>query len=162
MSYLERLRAATHAGTEPSKPTEPGFAGFEGSFAVHSDRLRDDIAKGLTVLVRSRVPRLRCPDVWPLVVADALRLAREGWAGKALALGWTDLELFGAVTDPTGDAGADGLAVKLSGRRVLAVSETCATLADDGGGRSFVYRSDGKGARLLWDLSRKGADFPEP
>jgi hypothetical protein len=93
-------------------------------------------------------------QAWTETVADALRLADQGWASQALALGWTPLDLFGAVTDPDGDPAGDGLALKLEGRRVLAICEGFATVADAGDGRSYLHRGDTSPARLLWALDR--------
>jgi len=114
--------------------------------------LPDHVATGLDQLRLMPVPRRVDPAAWSAVVADALRLEREGWATQALALGWSELDLFGAVTDPEGDPAAEGLAVKLGGRRVLAMCETFATIADPGGGRCWHYRGNNEGAVLLWEL----------
>ena len=94
------------------------------------------------------------PDLWPLVVADALGLARDGWAAKAMALGWTDPDLFGAVPDPDGDPAGDGLAVWLGGRKLLAITAEYAVAEDVGGGRSYFNRSTRLGTTLLWDIGK--------
>jgi hypothetical protein len=87
------------------------------------------------------------------VVRDADELASQGWAAKALQFGWSSLDLFGAVTQPDGDPAGDGLAVRLAGRRLLAICEGFATVEDPGGGRSYLHRGDTSGARLLWELA---------
>ncbi len=97
-------------------------------------------------------PRGSAAATWSAVVADAVALEERGWAAQALALGWADLDLFGAVTDPAADSYADGLAVKLDGRRVLAVCEPFAVLANPGGGRTWFYRRDEPGAGVLWGV----------
>ena len=112
------------------------------------------VLDGLKVLAEAAAPPVCSPELWPGVVADALRLASEGWASNALILGWSPLELFGAVIDPQGDPDADGLAVKLSGRKVLAICASFATVADANGGRTYLYRGNSDGARLLWALGR--------
>ncbi len=117
--------------------------------------LLDPVAAGLDRLRTMPAPRGADPAAWAAVVADAVQIVSNGWAAQALALGWSELDLFGAVTDPDGDPAADGLAVKLAGRRVMAISETFATVADDGGGRSFHYRGNSDGAVLLWDIGRR-------
>lgn len=109
---------------------------------------------GLKLLAEAGAPNVRSPELWPDIVADALRLAAEGWASTALSLGWSELDLFGAVTDPQGDADADGLAVKLSGRKLLALCASFATVANANGGRSYLYKGNAEVARLLWALSR--------
>lgn len=112
------------------------------------------IQDGLVALGTMAAPRLRHPERWPGVVADAHRLASDGWAAQALNLGWDVLDLFGAVPDPAGDPDADGLAVKLNGRRVLALCGSFATVEDQGRGRSYLHRGNTEGARLLWALHR--------
>lgn len=77
-------------------------------------------------------------------------LARDGWASKALALGYSPLHLFGAVTDAAGDPYSDGLAVWLGGRKLLAISATTATV-EDGDGRAYFTRREQVGAKLLWE-----------
>lgn len=116
--------------------------------------LPDDLAAGVARLKKMRAPRLLLPDRWPIAVADASYLAQSGWAAKALALGWYPLDLFGAVTDATGDPDADGLAVKLGGRRILAICGTFATVDGDRGGRIYLHRGNNDGAQLLWNLGR--------
>jgi hypothetical protein len=115
-----------------------------------------DVLQGLTWLNNAPAPRLRNPEAWPQVVADALRLVSEGWAGQAMALGWTALDLFGAIAEIGGDPIGDGLAVRLGGRRMLAVCDDFATVETDNGGRSYIYRPDCPAARLLWKLGRRG------
>jgi len=110
--------------------------------------------RGLTWLENAPAPRVGCPEEWPEIVADALRLARDGWAEQALALGWTPLDLFGAVTDRRADPAGDGLAVKLSGRKLLAISEGFATVENGPHGRAYLHRSNNAGARPLWELGR--------
>src|SRR5689334_22340902 len=74
--------------------------------------LPDDLADGLARLDRMAVPRGVASDAWAETLADASRLVADGWVSQALALGWSQLDLFGAVTDRLGDADADGLALK--------------------------------------------------
>ena len=106
-----------------------------------------------------RLRAMRCPVgadkvVWRRVSKDALRLLDEGWAAKAMALGWSDLDLFGAVPDPAGDPYSDGLAIWMKGRPLLALTAEYAVADDDNGGRSYFNRMVRSGACLLWDLKR--------
>jgi len=110
------------------------------------------IHAGLETLRTMPAPRRIDGDAWREVVADALQLASSGWIVPAMRLGWTALDLFGAVTDRTGDPESDGLAVKLNGRRLVAISDQQATVADAHNGRSYLYRRSTEGARLLWEL----------
>lgn len=114
---------------------------------------------GTLAEITDRLGRLACPSgldpaVWRGVVVDARTLIAEGWAAQALKLGWEPLDLFGAVPEANGDPNADGLAVKLNGRRVVGLCAAFASVADANGGRTFIYRGDNSGARLLWELGR--------
>lgn len=109
------------------------------------------ISTGLATLRSMAAPSLQRPEQWPRVVSDALVLARDGWAAKALALGWSPLNLFGAVPDAAGEPYSDGLAVWLIGRQLVAITATCATV-EDGNGRHFYNRREQVGAKLLWEL----------
>lgn len=113
-----------------------------------------DLAAGLLSLKTMACPRAVKSEAWAQVVRDALALADDGWAHQALSLGWLPLDLFGAVTDPAGDPEANGLAVKLNGRRVLALCGSFATVENGPNARAFIYRGTNEGARLLWALSR--------
>lgn len=95
---------------------------------------------------------------WAAVVGDALRLAREGWASKALALGWSVHDLFGV--GPRDSWEFEGLAVWLAGREVVLLDEQRA-IAGAGRDRSIFVRSGmGHGTHpvvapvLLWDFGR--------
>lgn len=109
--------------------------------------------------IAERASRMPCPSrvdprQWREVVVDCQRLVLDGWALHALSLGWSPLDLFGAVPDASGDPDADGLAVRLAGRKVLAICASFATVADADGGRTFLYRGNNTSARLLWELGR--------
>lgn len=113
--------------------------------------LPDDLVAGVARLKRMRAPRLLTPDAWPIAVSDASYLAESGWATKALALGWYDLDLFGAVSNAEGGPYSDGLAVWLAGRKLLAMCSTFA-IAEAANGRAYFNRRDQVGAKLLWEL----------
>ena len=93
-------------------------------------------------------------EVWPEVVSDALRLARDGWVTKSLALGWDPLDLFGAVVDRDGNNCEQGLAVWLRGRPVLALGASFASVSSEAG-RAYFNRSTRLGLTLLWDIGRE-------
>jgi len=71
------------------------------------------VVAGLALLNGMAAPKLRNARAWPEVVRDAQRLVDKGWAATALALGWTELDLFGAISARDGDPDGDGLAVCL-------------------------------------------------
>lgn len=110
------------------------------------------IAGGLAGLPVMACPRELNAARWPVAVADAVKLGTDGWAAKAIALGWSDLDMFGVVAAPDGDPEADGLAVKLAGRRLLAISGSFATLHNGAGGRIYLHRGYNDGAVLMWAL----------
>jgi hypothetical protein len=117
--------------------------------------LPSDLAASL-----SRLPRLPCPpgvkpDSWRAVILDCQRLVDENWAAEALSLGWSVLDLFGAVTDKQGDPNGDGLAVKLGGRPLVALCASFATVRDGPSSRTYLYRGRNAGARLLWELGNE-------
>lgn len=155
MSYLERLQAktSTQAGSEPAKGSKGAFAPFEGDRTGRVGELSVDLAAGLQRLRSMSTPRAVRPEVWTRVVRDACGLVDAGWAAKALALGWSELDLLGAVTDAEGDPLSDGLAVWLAGRKLLAIEATLAVVRD-GNGWSYYHRREQAGATLLWNLGR--------
>lgn len=121
---------------------------------THETRLPEHLAAALHRLGSIPAPRGINLATWASVVDDAARLARDGWAAQALALGWSELDLFGAVPDRAGDPNDDGLAVKLCGRPVLAICAGFATVRYGPCARSYIYRGRNEGVRHLWDLGR--------
>ena len=108
------------------------------------------ISKGLASLPTMACPHNLNSTRWPIAVADAVKLGADGWAATALALGWSDIDLFGVVTIRGGNPEADGLAVKLAGRCLLALCASFATVDLGNGGRLYLHRGNNDGARLLW------------
>ena len=156
MSYLERLqaKAAMNAPTAPAKGAKAPSDPFEGEPTGRFTGMPSELSDGLRRLAIMPAPRLINPEAWPTAVSGALGLARDGWAEKALTLGWPALDLFGAVPDPAGDPEGDGLAVWLSGRKVLVLDEMCAVSGDANGGRFYFHRPRAAGAVLMWNLGR--------
>jgi hypothetical protein len=136
-------KVANAAKVEPSLATLAGLAAIPA-----------DVADGLDRLAHIAPPKGVNRDHWEQAVRDAHTLAGGGWAQQALALGWTPLDLFGAVTDKLGDPSGDGLAVKLAGRKLLAISEGFATIENGSSGRAYLHRYSNDGARLLWEIGR--------
>ena len=66
---------------------------------------------------------------------DAEALLRDGWAARALALGWHPLELYGADVD--GGNQYNGLAVWLDRRRIVVLDNTLAIIRDGEWRRCF-------------------------
>lgn len=136
-------KVAKAAKVEPSLATLAGLAALPGT-----------ISAGVASLDEARCPIKAKASHWVAAVRDAKRIAEEGWAAQTLALGWSAVDLFGAVTDPAGDPEADGLAVRLNGRKLLALCGSFATVANEPRGRAFIYRRTNEAARLLWALGR--------
>lgn len=96
---------------------------------------------------------------WRGVVTDALTIAREGWAAKAIALGWTAGDLFGV--GPRDDWDFQGLAVWLDGSRMLLLDERKAVAIDGAGERRYFVRGGMRHGThptiepvMLWDFGR--------
>ncbi len=84
--------------------------------------LPTEIIAGLRELRTCPAPSITHPEIWPDIVEDALALAIDGWARRALDTGWDVLDLFGVgVRD---SSGFEGLAVWLAGRVVGEISES--------------------------------------
>jgi len=88
---------------------------------AQSGGLPPEIVRGLAQLAVRPVPRVRDVEAWLEIVADAQRLVTEGWAERALALGWAPRDLFGVGKNHSDEF--EGLAVWLCGRRILLLDE---------------------------------------
>jgi len=129
--------------------------------ALENYGLPDDLAAALRRLVSMPPPRkLERPGNWRGVVADAMTLARDRWACKAMALGWTAADLFGVGS--RGDWDFQGLAVWLDGRRIVMLDDRQVIVAAsaDRIRCAFVRGGMGHGAQpavppvMLWDFGR--------
>lgn len=163
MSYLDRLKAKIHetpypeALTKPTKPSSVSFVSDPSGYVSqnHAD-LPADIIAGLRTLRRHRPPPIARPEVWPEIVADAVRLVDQGWAQQALALGWEPLQLWGCSPAIGGNIDMDGLAVRLCGRRIVLLDERTAILESGAGTHAVFNRRSMEGAVFLWNLGRMG------
>jgi hypothetical protein len=110
------------------------------------------VQAGLHKLKQMAAPSIVRAVEWREVVADALRVAQEGWAHSALGLGWSELDLFGVARGSDPSTEDHGLAVWLRGRRILALTAEAA-IADDGpGARSYFMPGRPLQATLLWEI----------
>ncbi len=97
-------------------------------------------------------------EAWARVVDDAHALALDGWASKALALGWSAHDVFGIGKRDSLDFA--GLAVWLKGRRIVVLNADRAVVRDRGGMACFERGSWGHGRDaseppvLLWQFAR--------
>jgi len=111
-------------------------------------RMPEAVMTGLRVLRDGAVPSVADTAAWHGIVLDAIHLAADGWAGRALRLGWSMHDLWGVSPD------WEGLAVWLAGHRLLLLDDRSA-VADAGDGRRVQFtrcRHGMPGARLLWEL----------
>lgn len=111
------------------------------------------LAADLRRLDTMPAPRVAGRAAWRPIVDDALRIARDGWASSALALGWSEVELFGI--GPHDDLEFAGLAVWLRGRTIVVVDEARAIVAD--GDRRAAYNRRNMGNLklvMLWQFGR--------
>jgi len=125
-----RLTSDDRRGEHAATPPEPGAPALPGDLWEHL----------LTLENLPPPPLLQERLKWRPVVADAMRIAREGWAERALGLGWTPADLFGV-----GEAGSDdfeGLAVWLRGRRIILLDATTAISPNDDNSRAVFNRPD--------------------
>jgi hypothetical protein len=98
-------------------------------------------------------PRITRPEIWLAVVADAVRLASDGWAVQAIGLGWSPLDLWGCSPEPGGNADQDGLAVWIRGRRILLLdADSCIVENQPRAHSVFNRRSVAAGGVFLWDI----------
>lgn len=119
MGSWRDVAAAVAQRQEPARPTS------EVSFG-----LPEDLAASIRRLEALPPPRgLDRQANWRGVVADALTIARDGWAAKAIALGWTTGDLFGI--GPRDDWDFQGLALWLNGRRILMIDARQAVASGD-------------------------------
>ena len=125
---------------------------------AHIEELRHlpaDILMGLQALRDEPAPNITRPEAWDEIVADAVTLAVDGWARRALALGWDPLELFGCAPDPEGDDDRLGVAASLCGRQVLRLTLDAAHVTD-GSTRWRLIRRDHLDPDMvyLWEYGR--------
>jgi hypothetical protein len=127
--------------------------------AVEAFGLPAHLAADLRRLEGMSAPRkIERAENWRAVVADALRLARDGWASSAIALGWTAADLFGVGASDSWDY--EGLAVWLRGRSILLLDERKAVVEGPTGREAFIRGGMGHGTHptvtpvMLWEFGR--------
>ena len=128
---------------------------------VETFGLPDDLAADLRRLENLPPPRkIENADNWRSVVVDAMKLARDGWAAKAIALGWNAGDLFGI--GPEDDWDFEGLAIWLRGRRIIILDSAKAIVAGNPADyrSAFIRGSMRHGTHptitpvMLWDFGR--------
>lgn len=114
------------------------------------------IVAGLERLKAMPAPRMKQPELWPAIVRDCVALAADGWASRALALGWHPLNLWGVAEAAGGVADLEGLGIWLAGRRVLMLDELSCIAETTPSRRAIFHRRPVSGAVLIWDLGGRG------
>ena len=89
--------------------------------SMSSYGLPEPVEVGLRRLATSNPRRVPDKALWRGIVNDATRLASEGWASNALALGWSVHDLFGV--GPNDSAEWSSLAVWLAGRALTMMDD---------------------------------------
>jgi hypothetical protein len=129
--------------------------------AVEKFGLPDDLAAALRRLEMMPAPRkLQQSANWRGVIADAMVLARDRWAAKAMALGWSVSDLFGVGAKTDWDF--QGLAVWLDGRRIIMLDEKQAIVAGNPGDHRSAFIRGGMRhgtdpvvePAMLWEFGR--------
>lgn len=135
--------------------------GEQSAPPIDSFGLPDALATALRRLEHMPPPRkLETPANWRGVVNDALTIARDGWAAKAMALGWSAGDLFGI--GPRDDWDFEGVAVWIDGRRIAVLDEARIIATDARGDRRGVFvRGGAQHGKMptitpvmLWDFGR--------
>jgi hypothetical protein len=92
---------------------------------------------------------------WRRFIDDCEVFLDSGWAGRAAALGWVPLELFGCDrAKPFARVSRQGLLWLLNGRGLLALTGDIAAIAGSTGGRLTYYRRPSEpGQVLVWELA---------
>ena len=114
------------------------------------------IVDGLERLKAMPAPRMKRPDLWPAIVRDCISLGTDGWASRALALGWHPLNLWGVAEAAGGLVDLEGLGVWLCGRRVLMLDERSCIAEAGPRSRAIFHRRPMSGAVLIWELGGRG------
>jgi hypothetical protein len=102
----------------------------------------------------------RCPPLWGdrlewTELVASLRAFEERWGKIAESAGWSLLQLYGLDPDAprarVGRMGAAFLAC-MPGRQVIAVDDRAITVVTRTASRLRIFRGDGAGAVLAWEL----------
>jgi hypothetical protein len=111
-------------------------------------------AAALARLDPARPPCDVSPMRWLRFIDDCGRFLDDGWARRALVLGWGPLELFGCNRDkPSARISQAGLVWLLEGRKLVALTAETAAIATQSGGKLNFYRRQLEtGGVPAWEL----------
>jgi len=114
--------------------------------------LPQEIVDGLVKLRMMPPPRITKTEVWPEIVADAVRIVEEGWATQAIDLDWHPLHLFGVEPSADPDTWDYSLAVIMEGWPIRTVGAEFITLRKGNACRPFKNRARPALTKYLWEL----------
>lgn len=149
---------AAAASADPAKVAKdakveaPAAQSLASLATLAAQPLSDDLTKGLARLQSMRPPRITNPAVWPEIVADAIRLANEGWAAQAIDLGWDAMHMFGVEPGADPDPWDYSLAVVMEGWPIVSVEADFITLHRGNATRPFKNRPRPALRKFLWEL----------
>jgi hypothetical protein len=107
-------------------------------------------AEAIARLDVDRPPADVPPARWRLFIDDCRRFFDEGWATQAVSCGWQPVDLFGCNRNrPFARIDQAGLLWLTAGAKVVAISETCASIQTATGARQTYTKSD---RVLVWEL----------
>ena len=88
------------------------------------------------------------PELWGGFVCDAVLFAKNGWAAKAVALGWSEMEIFGLAQ--TGKW--LGVTSRLFGCKVLGLTADLVTVRELRGTNRLLRLPPRDDAVMLWEI----------
>ena len=99
----------------------------------------------------SRPATIAMPQpLWAALVCDTVLFAKRGWAAKAMALGWSETELFGLA--PRGWQGATS---RLIGREVLGLDANTVAVRDGHHVAHLPRMALAADAVLIWEVGKR-------
>lgn len=122
----------------------------------HDGRIPHAWAEGFARLDPNRPPGGVSTRRWLQFVDDVGRFLDHGWAPQAVALGWGPYDLFGADRErPFARIDRAGLIWLLNGDRLLALTESTATIEKPTGMRHTYRRKPAEPCRVLpWEMAQ--------
>ena len=126
--------------------------GERAAIIEHGGQMPRRWAEGLARLHPDRPPRGFTPIRWLEVVNDS-GLLLDRWGATLEALGWIDADVWGCdASAPDQRLDLAGLALAMSGREVVAVTSSTATIRTASGTLTFYRRPKEEPRTLLWEM----------
>jgi hypothetical protein len=158
VAALSRNKVGIIALLRPSHDAQSWLSSFDERAAVieYDGGAPRSWAEALARLDPTSPPSDISPIRWLRFIDDCGPFLDEGWALRAIALGWGPLELFGCNRDkPFDRISQAGLLWLLEGQKLVALTaDTAAISASRGGKLTFYRRQLESGGVLAWDLDR--------